>query len=66
MPTFLSVTLPVEACEGIREDVMRAKEQAILTLGKTLAKNNRPEGEVFLVNVWKRISNSFMLQNWAC
>ena len=38
------VTLPVEACEGVREDVMKAKEQAILTLGRTLAKNNAGEG----------------------
>lgn len=39
-----AVTLPVEACEGVREEVMKAKEQAILTLGTTLAKNNASEG----------------------
>lgn len=45
MPTSLSsVTLPVEACEGAREEVMKAKEQAILILGRTLAKNKSPEG----------------------
>lgn len=38
------MTLPIEACEGGREDVMKAKEQAILILGRTLAKSNAPEG----------------------
>ncbi len=45
MPTLVVVALPVEACEGVREEVMKAKEQAILKLGKTLAKNNAPEGK---------------------
>lgn len=41
---YNTVKLPVEACEGMREEVMKAKEQAILTLGRTLAKNNASEG----------------------
>ena len=44
MRTRRVVTLPVEACEGAREEVMKAKEQAILTLGTTLSKNNASEG----------------------
>lgn len=38
------MTLPVEACEGGREEVMKSKEQAILILGRTLAKSRAPEG----------------------
>ena len=48
--TFVVVTLPVEACEGGREEVMKAKEQAILSLGHTLANSNASEGEVSGVN----------------
>lgn len=46
MPTLSIVTLPVEACEGTREDVMKAKEQSILTLGKNLAKHSAAEGDL--------------------
>ena len=34
----------VEECACTREVAMKVKEQAILTLGSTLAKNNAPAG----------------------
>ena len=42
--SYTIVSAEVEECSGKREAVMKAKEQAILTLGSTLAKNNAPRG----------------------
>lgn len=53
------VSLPVEACEGGREEVMKAKEQAILTLGRTLAKNKAPEELGVLIQTTRSIINFF-------
>ena len=64
MPTVAAVTLPVEACEGVREEVMKAKEQAILTLGTTLAKNNAPEGNDHS-NLWFLNSIGLVFRAWG-
>ena len=39
-----TVTTPLDKCEGERDEVVKAKEQAILALGKTLAKKKASNG----------------------